>query len=141
MMEFKIIVEESQLQGDDASLSLGWFKIVERDFTIHLFSERHCMVFITLTSFLEVIEALKGRRKGEGRLVGEDNGKVIKVLKENDVIELIGESLTFKTNFNLFMKSTIRAAGDLINHCKKTNKNIVKESAFKDLLSVYGATE
>lgn len=137
-MQFIIkIQEELQLYEEDASLSLGWFEIIEKDFSILLFEKRHCMVFITLTSFIEAIEVLSGKAKGETRLVGEDNGKVFKLVKTGNDIELVGKRLSLKLNFSSFKSSILDTLSNFLIHCETVNKGIVQESAYIDLQSSY----
>lgn len=136
MMEFKVRLDkELELYEEDASLSLGWFNLKEKELEVSFFSTGYCMVFITLSSLLDLLYNMSGKNKSESKWIGDDNGVVFNLKKKGETIELSGNSISLSLEYDAFKNAVFIEATRLIDHCKNVNKNIGNESAFIDLES------
>ena len=126
-------VTDSDQYSADASLSIGWITLSAKDVEISFFRERGCMIFLNLTTLLEIVKDLNPGRVSEW--IGEDNGSIVR-------ISLVKNELCFESGLvRLFVplgefKRTVKH--DLTNFLKKCvsiNRDIERESAFIDLVT------
>ena len=137
-MKLEIFVfRDEDLIEEDASLSLGWFSFKEKGMEISFFKEGLCMVFLTLTSLLEIMQKVE-MKKGEAlKWVGEDNGAIAQIyLKDKNLWMSMGDSY-FVHPFTVFKKAVLSSINNFLIDCMTKNKSIVNESAFKDLELTY----
>lgn len=117
-----------QLIQEDASLSLGWIEIETDSYSIPLFEERLCMLFLTLCDLMEFLSS----NKLDFDWVSVDGGDIYSLLKIKDLLVIRNESIKFEVDYGAFLKALIDTSNNTIEHILKINPSINKESAFID---------
>jgi hypothetical protein len=135
MIAFKIHVKQQEdLLEEDASLSLGWFELSMKGANIELFRDGYCLVFITLDSLIEQLNALEGKKNSEKRWVGEDHGTVIKLSRDKIMLSMATSEGKICLPFEQFKDAVLQESKNFVDSCIKANPSINTESAFQDLL-------
>lgn len=137
MIEFKIHLKRHEdLLEEDASLSLGWFEIIVKGFSGHLFRDRYCMVFLSLGTLIEHLATLSEAPGRKERWVGEDHGTFAEMVHKKGILRLTVSEATIEIPFDQFQKTVLEEAKSFIVKCKTTNPSIRDESAFEDLVNL-----
>jgi hypothetical protein len=88
MMDFGIFLQqEAELHGDLAGLAHGFFQLSSSGIDVRFF-ERGCMVFITLSTFLDDLLRNRTHKSATFRWVGEDNGRTFTLKKKDKLLEI-----------------------------------------------------
>jgi hypothetical protein len=134
-MEFNIHFEnEGDLLSDDASLSIGWISVDYGEIQLSLFKKRGCLIFLTLCTLLENMEAISHKKKIDW--VGEDNGSSIRLSLSDSNLCIGSKEVRTLVPLEEFKMALKIAVDVFLEKCISSNTDIQGESAFQDLKMV-----
>lgn len=131
---FKIKFEDfEELKNEDASLSFGYFEFNTVDFKVSFFEERHCMVFITLSSLLDFLN--RELKKGmQYKWIGDGNGTAIMVKVINKGrLEFTLDRISFCVDIKDFTKAVYIELNSFLSKCIGLNPEVQTESGYVTL--------
>ena len=139
MITFKVHMKQQEdLLEEDASLSLGWFELSMKGANVEFFRDGYCLVFLTLDSLIEQLNALEDNKNSEKRWVGEDHGTVIKLSRDKIMLSMATPEGKIFLPFDQFRDAVVQESKVFVDSCLKANSSIKDESAFQDLFCSLG---
>lgn len=132
-IDFKIHwANPEDVYTENASLSLGWFELCYRGFTICFFKDGYCMIFLNLITLIEYLVSNK-ETINPYDWVGEDHGAIIRLSKQGSSLDLMNPDVSIKIDYPSFKQAVLQAAISFKASCLQENPSIRKEGTFMDL--------
>jgi len=129
--KFRILLNDfSELQDDDASLSLGHFEFRALDFRVSFYEDRKCMVFLTLSALLDFL--LGDLKVGSTyKWVGDGNGTMV-LINVVDIgrLEFLVDTISVHIDIDEFINAICAELDLFLPRCIILNSKILNESGF-----------
>ena len=118
-MKIKIIIpelEKNTTNPEDFQYSLGYLVLKTKETEISFFGNKYCMIFLSISELLQIIEEISVNKNSKIKWVGQDSGYSF-------IVSIAGKKIIFEGN-DYILKFKLK------KFQKKLNKSIRKYQDF-----------
>ena len=126
-MKIKIVIPEllDKIENiSDFQYVLGYLRLKEGKTEISFFSNKFCMIFLSIAELLIIIQETSKNKNTKIRWVGEDNGYSFSVSQDEKNIIFEGNDYNFKFNLKKFNKALQKSIKKITKFVLKINPEI-----------------